>query len=59
VAFRRSVADGDLVVVCNFGDEPETTTLDREVGTTDLLTGEQVAVEDVVRVDGAVVLRAE
>jgi glycosidase len=59
VAFRRSVADGDLVVVCNFGDEPETTTLDREVGTTDLLTGGQVAVEDVVRVDGAVVLRAE
>jgi glycosidase len=59
VAFRRSVEDGGLVVVCNFGDEPETTTIDRDVGTTDLLTGEQVAVEDVVRVDGAVVLRAE
>ena len=70
VAFRREVCEdggdaGDssedtdaLVVVCNFGDDPETTTVvDRTVGETDLLSGESVVVEGVVQVESAVVLR--
>jgi glycosidase len=70
VAFRRAVggsgaeggAGGEdtdaLVVVCNFGDGPETTTVvDTTVGETDLLSGESVVVEGVVQVESAVVLR--
>ena len=70
VAFRRAVggsgAEGGsggedtdaLVVVCNFGDGPETTTVvDTTVGETDLLSGESVVVEGVVQVESAVVLR--
>jgi glycosidase len=70
VAFRREVGgDSDctgdcgdetdaLVVVCNFGDDPETTTVvDGSVGETDLLSGESVVVEGVVQVESAVVLR--
>jgi cyclomaltodextrinase len=70
VAFRREVGGdggdpGDssddtdaLVVVCNFGDDPETTTVvDATVGETDLLSGESVVVEGVVQVESAVVLR--
>jgi glycosidase len=70
VAYRREVGGdggdaGDssedtdaLVVVCNFGDEPETTTVvDATVGETDLLSGESVVVEGVVQVESAVVLR--
>ncbi|MFC5365484.1 alpha-amylase family glycosyl hydrolase [Salinirubrum litoreum] len=70
VAFRREVGgrgdagdsseDADaLVVVCNFDDDPETTTVvDATVGETDLLSGESVVVEGVVQVERAVVLRA-
>jgi hypothetical protein len=70
VAFRRAVggsgaeggAGGEdtdaLIVVCNFGDGPETTTVvDTAVGETDLLSGESVVVEGVVQVESAVVLR--
>jgi hypothetical protein len=70
VAFRREVGTADaaggtgsddtdaLIVVCNFGDEPETTSVvDTAVGGTDLLSGESVVVEGVVQVDHAVVLR--
>jgi glycosidase len=68
VAFRREVGSDDagegaddtgaLVVVCNFGDDPETTTVvGRSVGETDLLSGESVVVEGVVQVESAVVLR--
>ena len=47
-----------LVVVCNFGDDPETTTVvDATVAETDLLSGESVVVEGVVQVESAVVLR--
>ena len=53
VAFDR---DGRVVVVLNFGAEPATVSLDRDVDCVDLLTGDEVGTPEGVRVRDAVVL---
>jgi glycosidase len=53
VAFGRG---GRVVVVLNFGDDPATVTLDRDVDCVDLLTGDEVGTPEGVRVGDAVVL---
>ncbi|MFC6826580.1 alpha-amylase family glycosyl hydrolase [Halopelagius fulvigenes] len=63
VAYERG-GDGDgdddrLVVVLNFGGDAATVSLDRPVASSDLVSGDEVATEGGIRVEDAVVLRAE
>ncbi|MUV88769.1 alpha-amylase [Halapricum sp. CBA1109] len=57
-AFARDGEDGRYVVVLNFSGEAEVVGLDEEVDAVDQITGENVAAEDGVTVEDAVVLPA-
>ncbi|WP_458210581.1 alpha-amylase family glycosyl hydrolase [Haladaptatus sp. NG-SE-30] len=60
IAYVRETEAGDerLIVLLNFDSQPHTVGIE-SVGTTDLLTGEDVSVENQIQVDNVVILRGE
>ncbi|SFC43386.1 Glycosidase [Halobiforma haloterrestris] len=56
VAYTRESTDEAVAVVLNFGSDPERVRVERDLETTDLVTGEE---RDLERVDGGTVLEVE